>query len=398
MHSVQRNSALRRAVAWLSVALFFSVTRASALQGPEIEVTRAPILDFEFADDRFAWISSAKELWVGHVDAQTGDFIPPNGKAELVDVDAVVPGNGPEWAASPNGHRLVYTKEPHTFFRLAQATFDGVSWQSQLLPFGSRHVVYGVDHLLPIGNPEPVGPLTPILSLRQSGNPAQTQLEWRLLDTPGPEKVVPHSLGATGGRWLNGELGIAFTAPVAGGREAYFYDAGAGVTEQLTFDGALNQTAFMWEAPEFLGERIFLTSVKGATMSQLRVYRSLDPDGDGLFAWTIIKTFNPPTKGIYFWSPEPFVHNGKSYIFWVASNNPDQPDPAFPSQVWIGAADPADPLYTSLSDATLGRFRMDPEVYVTGQGPFLYYNRFIPGTPQSYEGVFRVDTGLGPAQ
>jgi hypothetical protein len=43
---------------------------------------------------------------------------------------------------------------------------------------------------------------------------------------------------------------------------------------------------------------------------------------------------------------------------------------------------------------------MDPEYYITAQGPFIYYNRFQaqgPASPGNSEGVWRVDTGLGPA-
>ena len=34
--------------------------------------------------------------------------------------------------------------------------------------------------------------------------------------------------------------------------------------------------------------------------------------------WTVIKTINPPSPGIYFWSPEPLVHNGKLTARMVA--------------------------------------------------------------------------------
>jgi hypothetical protein len=50
------------------------------------------------------------------------------------------------------------------------------------------------------------------------------------------------------------------------------------------------------------------------------------------------------------------------------------------------------------SDATAARSRRDPEYYITAQGPYIYYNRYIvtePGVAQP-EGVFRVDSGLGP--
>jgi hypothetical protein len=370
-------------------------TRAAEVQ--ELEVTSAPIFDFEFDFDhsagRFAWISDANELWVGHVDPATGAFSPLTGKAELVDAGAVVPGNGAEWAATTTGNRIVYNKHPSSswFMKIGEARFDGTQWQKKLVPFTTRHI-------MPLGNSETVGSLAPILSLVLVGLPSEPQLACHVLDFPGVPQMVPQSQGATGGRWVPGKFELTFSAPIGGGRQAFHYDGFAQATEQLTFDNTHKQTVFMWEAPEFGGEEVFFASAKANELSQIRVYRSLDPDQDGEFDWTVVKTLNPPTPGIYFWSPEPFVHNGKSYIYWVASENPDQPDPAFPSQIWIAAADPADPFYESLSDNTLSRFRLDPELYVTDEGPCLYYNRFIPGTPQQYEGIYRVDTGLGPVQ
>jgi hypothetical protein len=382
----------------LALALCLGSTAPAApAQVQELEVTPAPIFDFEFDFDpsagRFAWISDAKELWVGRVDPATGAFSPLNGKAELVDSGAVVPGNGAEWAATPTGNRIVYNKNPNPgwFMKIAEARFDGTQWQKQIVPFSTRHI-------MPLGNSGTAGSLAPILSLVMVGLPAQPQLACHVLDLPGFPQLVPQSQGATGGRWVPGEFELTFSAPIGGGRQAFHYDGFAQATEQLTFDGTHKQTVFMWEAPEFGGERVFFASAKANELSQIRVYRLLDPDQDGELDWTVVKTLNPPAQGIYFWSPEPFVHNGKSYIYWVASQNPDQPDPSFPSQIWIASADPADPFYASLSDATLSRFRLDPEVYVTTEGPFLYYNRFLPGTPQQYEGVYRVDTGLGPAR
>lgn len=361
----------------------------------EIEVTPAPIFDFEFdfdaANGRFAWTGTQTgELWVGYVDPSTGEFSPLNGKAELVDLETVLPGNGPEWVATQTGTRLVYTKRPlGAFAGLSQAEFDGATWHPEEIPFGSRRI-------LPIGSTDLSGLPAAILSFVLSGATGQASMVWRFLDLPGIEKLVPGSQGATGGRWVPGRREIVFSAPIDGGRQVFLYDGLTDSTEQLTFDNGRKQTVFMWEAPEFPGEFIFFASVKGAQQSQIRVYRLLDEDEDGEFEWTIIKTINPPTTGIYFWSPEPFVHNGTSYIFWVASSQPDQPDPAFPSQVWMAAADPADSYFVSLSDPTLSRFRVDPEVFVTDQGPYLYYNLYLPGSPQQYEGVYRIDTELGP--
>jgi hypothetical protein len=43
--------------------------------------------------------------------------------------------------------------------------------------------------------------------------------------------------------------------------------------------------------------------------------------------------------------------------------------------------------------------RRDPEYFITAKGPYIYYNRYLPETdsrPAISEGVFRVDTQLGP--
>jgi hypothetical protein len=378
----------------------------------EILVTPEPIFDFEFDPDadRFSWVViDTGDLWVGHVDPHTGEFLPPTGKGELVDVNAVMPGNSSEWVAIQPQNRIVYTKrEPGDIVRMAQASLDGdgVTWKPSMIEGGEFRVN-------PCGGSELVDSTSIILYLHLTLPPfiggmgtgagdavdpgfdlINEHLAWRILDDPGSELTVPKSLGATGARWVPGEAQMVFTRQVDDGRQVFFYDGVTHTTQQLTFDGGLKQTVFMWEAPEFPGEKIFFASVKLATQSQVRVYRYLDPEGDGAFAWTAIKTLNGG-PGMYFWSPEYFVHNGRSYMFWVASPVPDQPSFQYPSQIWVASADPADAFYKSLSDPTTSRFRLDPELYVTDAGPSIYYNRYLYD-PHAYEGVYRVDLGLGP--
>ena len=51
------------------------------------------------------------------------------------------------------------------------------------------------------------------------------------------------------------------------------------------------------------------------------------------------------------------------------------------------------------NDAQTPRLRLDPEYFITAQGPFIYYNRLVPETashPPINDGVWRVDTNLGP--
>lgn len=376
----------------------------------EILVTAEPIFDFEFEPngDRFTWVViETGDVWVGHVDPHTGDFLPPTGKGQLVDIDAVMPGNSSEWVASHPENRIVYTKQsPGDIVRLAQATpdSDGITWHPSFLEDGDRRIN-------PSGVSEPVDSLSLILYLHLFPPPwlggtvgpappggfefIHHSVAWREIDVPGSEMTVPDSLGATGARWVPGSAQLVFTREVADGRQAFLYDAVTHTTQQLTFDTGLKQTVFMWEAPEFSGEKIFFCSVKLATQSQIRVYRFFDADQDGDSEWTAIKTLNA-SAGTYFWSPEYFVHNGRSYIFWVASPVPDQPSFAYPSQIWMASADPADAFYKSLADPMESKFRLDPELYVTDEGPCIYYNRYIYGWPHYYEGVYRVNPGLGP--
>jgi hypothetical protein len=388
-------TARRSNLRWLACLPLLAVgPRLAAAQVQEVLVSPAPIFDFEFEPngDRITWISPFDEVWVGGVDPATGAFTPITGQGELVGPGALLQVNGPEWVATASGFRIVHNKLEAEVAKVSQASFDGDEWNNSTVPFSDRCFA-------PLGNVEPVGAMAPILSIQVADeDPDRMRLVWHLLDAPGPPRVIPKSNGAKAGRWVPGELEVVFAAPVPNGRQAFHYDGVTHSTQQLTFDSGLKQTVFMWEAPEFGGEKIFFAAVNGAQMSQLRVYRFLDPDSNGVFEWTVVKTINPPSSGIFFWSPEPFVHNGRSYIFWVACTNPGQPNPANPTQIWIAAADPADPFYANLSNPALPRLRHDPEVYVSDQGPYVYYSRFVPGTPQQYEGVYRVDTGLGPAQ
>jgi hypothetical protein len=53
------------------------------------------------------------------------------------------------------------------------------------------------------------------------------------------------------------------------------------------------------------------------------------------------------------------------------------------------------------NDTVNRRLRLDPEYFITAQGPFIYYLRFrleTPTTPAIGDGVWRVDTKLGPPQ
>ena len=83
-------------------------------------------------------------LWVGHVDFQTGAFLPPDGHGTLVATNATAAtdyGNGPEWMLSNGDSRFVYTQcqapcDPpnDATASLGLATQVGGVWTTTTLP------------------------------------------------------------------------------------------------------------------------------------------------------------------------------------------------------------------------------------------------------------------------
>ena len=121
------------------VAMTMTLMLAEAQQAvlPEIQVTTAPIPDYEFdsarkgvfcqacnfgkGNSRLVFSAADNTLWVGYVDFQTGAFIPPDGRGELIDTNAAAAtdyGNGPEWTDSQSGSSFSYTRytpgQPHS--------------------------------------------------------------------------------------------------------------------------------------------------------------------------------------------------------------------------------------------------------------------------------------------
>ena len=95
----------------------------------EIQVSPDEIVDFEFdwgrdgvhcatcnegdGNSRFVFTDHEQNLWLGHVDPETGDFDPPDGRAVWLDDNAAFAtdfGNGPEWMFSTRSSAIVYTK------------------------------------------------------------------------------------------------------------------------------------------------------------------------------------------------------------------------------------------------------------------------------------------------
>jgi hypothetical protein len=382
---------------------------------PEVQVTRTFILDFEFdwgrdgvycptcnaggGNARLAFTDATGKLWVGNVDPNSGAFVPSNGRGVLVDPDAAYAadfGNGPEWMFGAAGSQLVYTRylpgsahiPANALIGLATPVSTG-GWSATMVPDTAQR--YSPFGSLDIDDPHP-------RMIYQDKLDAKAY--WRYADAAA-DTVLPSNRPVCTRRWVQGANATVYTAPCFVRAQwqqgqVYWYDNDTGQETQITFDATSKMYAFVWRAPEFGNDYVLLTLADGTT---LQVYRQTT-DGAGNKSWTLVNSIRSPQGLPYIWSPEPFVHNGKSYVIMQVTSTSGVKDYTVPTQLAMTGIDPAVPSMRLLTnDDSVQRLRMDPEYYITSQGPFVYYNRYLPATataPMIPEGVWRVDTYLGP--
>lgn len=403
-----------------AIALASYAHAAPALTYPtEVQVGTRDITDYEFdwgrdgrycptcnfgaGNARLSYVDKNWNLWVGYIDANSGYLYPANGQAVLVDKNVTTAaeiGNGPEWMLSQHGSELVYTRwtdeKPHyvNYLTVGYAHTGNGSWiagpiegtNGQIMPIGSSNI------------DDPAA-----MVHYQNFSKVSTNVFWRVVTPGSAAHQIP--LGSTSPgvtrRWIPGthKMILSYPAPPdAYGnvyRQVFLYDTKTNTTQQLTFDPVNKYWSFMWPAPEYDNEYLFFVMVGG---NEVDIYRKTSVGG--VSQWTVIKRITMPADMPYVSSPEPFVHNGLSWIFFTISASPDGKDYSATSQVAMTGIVPGTSTFKILtSDDIVARARRDPEYYITANGPYLYYNRYVPSSSTVVsEGVFRVDTGLGPPQ
>jgi hypothetical protein len=400
------------ALPW-KVALFFlaatinCVALADTFVPTEQLVSPQPdLVDYEFSASRnqIVWSDSTGSLWTADVDPDTGYFKPITGKGTLIDNDALTTTdlaftyNGPEWVSTANGDQIVYTKflpdYPHFSYTghlaLARQASDG-AWSYRMLGPNSG----SEPRLGPYASNDANDPYPRITYMDNRGNHY-----WRYIISATTEEAtpgLPPSVKSV--RFIQGKYAVVFATPDAidGTQQLFIYHLITKKLEQITFDGGnkdLQTVPWIWQAPEFNNHLVLLTVVDDM---ELRFYHLTD-NGDGTNSWTVFYQI-PLPSGSKVASPEPFIYNGKSYISMVMTIAPYE----YPTQVWISNIDASNPIMRKVNDDSLDRARIDPEVYVTTQGPYVYYNRFDPSLDPNKiycgpcsEGVFRAYVGTLP--
>ena len=405
MAMVKKSSAVTlRAMQCLGAASMAVALHAGAQTWAPNETQISPqpdLLDPEYNQARaqFTWSDAQGFLWVGNIDPATGLFFPPNGKGFLVDSETITADdtlltlNGPEWVWSASGDGVAYTKFTSSAHRnntarlaFAKPQPDG-TWAANFLDSaGARKAPYGSETA---NDPKP----------RITYVDKDKNHYWREVDDPATEQPLPGTPIKVGPvRHVRGARAVAYAAPVNNVQQAFYRDLDTGQVTQLTFDAGDKSEVWMWQAPEFNNEFVFMAMVGN---NELRIYRKLSQTESGSAQWTPISSAFAPSRDT-FTSPEPFTYKGKSYIFLAMIIGND----SFPSEIWIANIDSAAPLLRRVSDNTLYRARTDPEVFAAASGLYIYYNRRTlsttskktkpcPGVECS-EGIFRADTGLGP--
>jgi hypothetical protein len=348
---------------------------------------------------RFHWVDRSNRLWVASIDPQTGAIYPANGRGELVDSNVAYYsdfGNGPEWVFSQGNSQIVYTRYQGTTQDGAHA---GIGLAKMVNGAWSAAFIDGVLGRITPAPSQSVGEAVPKTMYASGTGPT---IYWRTLgEPPGPEKVAPWVSTGLSARWMPNSNKLAYVngATHSSGQryqQVFLFDADRNTVEQLTFDATEKRGVFMQPAPEFGGDLMFFTVSARTT---LQIYRYA-LDANGVRRWTLVKTVKAPTNVPYIATPEPFVHNGRTWIYMTLSSSKGASDITVPTQLALTGIDPAVNSFRRLTDDTSPvRLRQDPEYFITGQGPQLYFSRAIPATDTSgpvNEGVFRVDLGLGP--
>jgi hypothetical protein len=336
----------------------------------------------------------------------TGAFQPFNGQGTQVDHDAATVdevGNGPEWMLGPAGSELVYSRwvdgRPRTpgNLRIGHAGMGAGGWIADTLDNTAQRA-------LPIGsmNLDDPSPAVHYQGLDASGR--RGGVYWRNAQAESAETMLPvdGSDPAMTRRWVSGTRDIVVTAPAAPDasgtvyRQVFLFHTSDGTLEQLTVDPVDKQFAWMWQAPEYPGEYVFCTVVGG---TKLAVYRHRTVRG--VQHWAVVHALQMPASAPYIYAPDVFVHNGRSWVFFTLSTSPDPNDFSASTIVAMAGISNGNPLRFLTAAGSPPRNRRDPEYYITSNGPYIYYKRCVAATggePHVSEGVFRVDTRLGPPQ
>jgi len=392
-----------------------------------------PSCNFGDGNDRANWTDRDGNIWIAHLDPNTGLFVSPEAKDELADTTAFfwnVYGNGPEWAFSTqNGQvvsQLVYSRwkpgEPHTIGYTGAALTTQTAynangqdnWQAAFFPdaIGKGVGSQGTNNSnLPEASQCNTDPVATAM-WKNFADPTQVFIE--AVSTAGgttpTQLVLPTGVTSNGigERFVPCTHQVLFQGTVeyknsgVDVQQVFWYDFDTKVVEQLTSDPTAKNAGFMFQAPDFNNDYIFFTI---ASRTTVQVYEQTGTNPNGSPSFTQVNTITSPDPDEpYINSVEPFINctpQCTTYIFATLSKtSKSQKGVSVPNGLAVIALSPNTPLFKILVTAASlpARQRLDPEYFITPQGPYLYYNRIVPETGSTKyhnEGEWYIDMQLG---
>ncbi|GAB4123392.1 MAG: hypothetical protein Fur0014_22130 [Rubrivivax sp.] len=361
------------------------------------------LLDPEFNREKglFTWVDIIDgSIWVSQIDKATGNFIPADGRWQLVERSAAPIGglgfslNGPEWVLGAQQDYIVYTRYDSTSPQSPELARLGAAVLNSKGQWVRRTISAELPRNSPFGSENPTDVAPRITYNDEAGNHY-----WRVINDPSTEELLPGLVGTgllPAVRHVRDSARQAVTYPltVDGVPQVHWYDTKTKVFEQITFDAGTKEQPWIWRAPDFDNGLVMLTTVDTNTLAFYVKGRDGGASGS---SWERRLTIPVPEEGGRFFSTEPFVYDGKSYvIMMIIVGN-------YPRSIWLANFDSSAPILRRLTPTLPDRARADPEVFFTDNGPVVFFSRFDQ-TKGSYwlcvrcaEGLYRVETGIPPA-
>jgi hypothetical protein len=391
-----------------------------------------PTCNWGDGNDRANWTDRDGHIWIAHLDITTGQFTTA-AQDEQADHDAYfwkTYGNGPEWAFStptPGGQvvsSLVYSRfqpgqtapppPPSGYAGAGFTTQTGfnsggsANWQPEFFP-GAIEGGGKFNSNLPEAsqcNTDPV----PTAIWKSLG--AHFNLYTEAVSLEGTPAIMTLPPGVTsngiGERFVPCTHQLLFQADTLYGnsgtqvQQVFWHDLDTGVFEQLTTDDVDKFSGFMFQAPDFGDNYIFYTV---AAHKYIQVYEQTGTNADGSPAFTLVNTiYSPLIDQQYLNTSEPFINctpTCTTYAFITISTGASQQGIQSPNGLAVVALSPATPMFEILvsTDVQATRQRLDPEYFITPQGPYIYYNRIIPlqkgKSGYQNQGEYFIDMQLG---
>lgn len=353
-----------------------------------------PTCNFGSGNARVTYVDTQFRVMVAPLEMATGKL--RTDLAVAVDSNAAFVtdyGNGPSWMFSQRGSELVYTRYLNGRPRRDGSAGLGMAHQVGPDQWQSGFIGGSLGRV----NPKATTEESDAVARISYGDVKQPLAYWRMAETNAQESVLPGdgSNRGVGLRWVPGspEIIYSYTTPGEVDNQIFVYNTATSATEQITVGPGYKRAQFMLYAPEFGGQAVAFAVVDD---TRFDFYTRVTEPG-GATHWVKFNSIEMPSAMPYTsGSPEAFVHNGRT---WILLGLRKTLGLNAPSHLAIMSVDPSRPELRMLTDdkKNPSRWRSDPEYFIAPDTVYIYYTRALPWKfPTVGEGVWRVDTGLGP--